>query len=178
MSRPSPRHLVAASLLAGSVLLSPGTGLGAQEESRPRDLAVGTYRPGEVVRVLGFQEKVRERFQGLHENMEEARQEGNQEAVRDIQSEVHRARQEARSDLLSRIEGVIPEVAETTGVLVVAVELEYTAPEVTTRDITREIVDALTARERPDDEESDDEAREEESEDEGPGNEDSETPTR
>ncbi|MDX1632147.1 MAG: hypothetical protein R3234_09810 [Thermoanaerobaculia bacterium] len=135
--------VTALSILALFAVALP-TALQAQEEAA--GLVVGTYEPAQVAQSVGFQQKMMQKMQGLQARMQKAQEEGDQEAMQQIQTEAQQAQQDATNELLADIEAVMPEVAETTGVQVVAVNVTYTATAVTTKDITQDIVNAMSGQ--------------------------------
>lgn len=136
--------VIALSVLALATAALPA-GLQAQEEAA--GLVIGTYQPSQVAQSVGFQQRMMQKMQGLQARMQQAQEEGDQEAMQQIQSEAQQAQQDATNELLADIEAVMPQVAGETGVQVVAVNVTYTADGVTTKDITQDIVNAMSAEE-------------------------------
>lgn len=127
-------------LALGIFALQPGV----QAQEAGDGLVVGTYQPNEIAQAVGFQQKMMQKMEGLQARMQQAQQEGDQEAMQQIQTEAQQAQQEATDELLADIEAVMPRVAEQTGVRIVAVDVAYTAEDVTTKDITQDIVNAMS----------------------------------
>lgn len=138
----------AAVLLLASALLALGPPAGAEAQSSP-ELLVGTFEPQQVARAVGYRQRLVEGMQGLQERIDKAREENDEEAMAQIQAEARRIEQDTANDLVAEIQAILPEVAESTGARVIATGLGYAAPEVTTRDITDEVIGALTAESSP-----------------------------
>lgn len=136
----------ALTLLLAAGLLSSGSAVEAQAGS---GVLVGTYQPQQVAVALGFQQRVMESMQGLQERAQQAQEQGDQQAMMQIQAEAQQIEQQAVGELLAEIEAVLPRVAEEAGAGIIATGVGYTAPGVTTQDVTEAIIAALGAEEAP-----------------------------
>lgn len=117
-----------------------GFDLSAQEEGQ---IAIGTYQPQAVAQAVGLQQQIMQDMEGLQQRMQQAQQEGDQQAMQEIQAEAQQIQQDAADDFLADIEAVMAQVAEETGVSVIATDVTYTAPGVTTQDVTEDVIAAL-----------------------------------
>lgn len=131
---------VVALVLAGGASVA-GFDLSAQGE--PDGLVVGTYDPQAVAQAAGLQQRMMEDMQGLQQRMQQAQQEGDQQAMQEIQAEAQQIQEDAANKFLEDVEGVMSQVAEATGAVVIATDVSYTADGVTTQDVTQDVMDAL-----------------------------------
>lgn len=132
----------ALALVAG--LLVTGSGLQAQDDAASA-VAVGTYDPQQVAQASGFEQKMMQEMQGLQERAQTAQQEGDQATLQQVQQEAQQIQQDATSRLIADIEAVMPQVAASEGVQVIATEVTYTAEGVSTTDVTQSVIDAMGA---------------------------------
>lgn len=84
-----------------------------------------------------------QQMQGLQQRMAQAQQTGDQQAMQQIQAEAQQIQQDLQGQFVSAIEDTMATVAEETGVQVIAVQVDYTAPGVTTQDVTQSIIDHM-----------------------------------
>lgn len=142
-STPLAAVLLVAALLSSFVL--PGAAAAQEAESGDTSMVVGTYAPDQVAQAAGIQAKLMEAMSGLQSRMETAQQEGDQEAMAQIRSEAQQIQQQITQDFIAGVDAVMVDVAESTGVAVIAVDVAYTGPGVTTKDVTDAVVEAMTA---------------------------------
>lgn len=136
------KTVVAATALA-IALLAPG--LSAQEEAMGAQIVVGIYQPQKVAEALGLQQQMMQQMQGLQQRAQKAQQEGDQAAMQQIQMEAQQIQQDASQKFVEGLRAVMPGVAETTGAHVIATDVSWAAPEVSTQDITQAVIDAMKA---------------------------------
>lgn len=131
--------IVAVVVAAGASVA--GFDLSAQGESA--ELVVGTYDPQAVAQAAGLQQQMMQDMQGLQQRMQQAQQEGDQQAMQEIQAEAQQIQQDAADQFLADVEGVMSQVAEETGAVVIATDVTYTADGVSTQDVTQDVIAAL-----------------------------------
>jgi len=142
--RPVVLTAIALALVAG--LLTFGTSACAQGDSQDdAGVIVGTYQPQQIAQATNFQQKLLQKMQGLQQRMQKAQQDGDQAAMQQIQGEARQMQQNATQQLLDDIKAVAPQVAETTGATIIATDVTYSSDEVTTKDVTQAIIDAMGA---------------------------------
>lgn len=134
----------AAVALVLGVVSSPTVSI-AQEEAA--SIVVGIYNPQQVAQATGLQDEVMQQMQGLQQRAQQAQQAGDQEAMQQIQMEAQQLQQNAAAEFAANLETVMPGVAAQVGAQVIATEVAYAAPGVTTQDVTEAVVAALTAGE-------------------------------
>lgn len=120
------------------------------QESEASGIVVGTYTPRDVAQQVGLEEKMRGEMEGLQQRMQAAQQQGNQQEMQSIQAEAQQVQQRIIGDFESNMDAAMAEVAEQTGVDVIAIEVSYTAPGIETKDVTSEIVAQLQGDDAPD----------------------------
>ena len=147
MQRTLVSSAIAILVLSAGLVLGPA--LHAQDDGAK--IVVGTYKAQEVAQAVNFQENLRQQIQGLQGRMQQAQQSGDQAAMQQIQNEARQMQQDATQKLLDRINSVMPQVAEATGAQVIATEVSYAAPGVSTKDVTQAVIDALKAAAPQDD---------------------------
>lgn len=133
-----------AALVAAAGASLAGVDLSAQEEPSV-EILVGTYQPQAVAQAVGLQQQIMQDMQGLEQRMQQAQQDGDQQAMQQIQTEAQQIQQDAAAQFLEDVDAVVPEIAEKTGVMVIATDVAYTAPGVSTQDLTQDVIDALGA---------------------------------
>lgn len=131
---------VALVAFAGAFLMDSDLHAQGEEGS---GLVVGTYQPQQIAQATNLQQKMMQEMQGLQQRAQQAQQSGDQAEMQKIQQEAQQIQQDAADQFRTDLEGVMPQVAEQTGVQVIATEVTYTADGVTTKDITQAIIDAM-----------------------------------
>lgn len=127
-------------LAAGAFLAGPD--LHAQDDEGA-GVVVGTYNPQEVAQAVGLQQQMMQEMQALQQRAQEAQQSGDQQAIQEIQAEAQQIQQETADQFMADLEGVMAQVAEENGTAIIATDVTYTAPGVTTKDLTQEVIAAL-----------------------------------
>ncbi|MBX3176945.1 MAG: hypothetical protein KF886_06285 [Candidatus Hydrogenedentes bacterium] len=112
------------------------------QEAAPA-ITVGTFQPGRVAEATGVQQRLMEQVNGLQQRMMQAQQSGDQAAMQQIQTEAQDMQRKAIEDFEASIEQAMPAVAEKTGVQIIALEVSYMAPGITSKDVTAEVIAEL-----------------------------------
>lgn len=115
----------------------------AEAPGAEAELRVGTYDPQSVLEQHPAHEELWQTAQSTQSEMQKAQQEENYEKVQQLQQEYQQKRNQILDDFEADIDEALPEVAEDTGVQVVALEVVYTGDEVQTQDITPDLVEEL-----------------------------------
>ncbi|MFP3937147.1 MAG: hypothetical protein ACLFVW_02305, partial [Phycisphaerae bacterium] len=117
------------------------------EESDDGDkLVIGTYDPAQAFQSSAGQKELEQKASDAQAQAEQAKQEGNEQKMMQISQQFQMDQQRIIQQFQSDVEQVMPEVAESEGVKVVAVEITYAAEDVQTKDVTEALVEALDAK--------------------------------
>lgn len=120
---------------AVAVLFAESGQVRAQTEPGADDaVKVGTYDQQSAFMQYPGREKLVEAYQ-------EAQKENGQDQA--TQQRLQKIQQEVIEDFRSDVSEVVPDVAEEAGVQVIATGVKYTADDISTRDVTPEIVEAI-----------------------------------
>ncbi|MBX3176946.1 MAG: OmpH family outer membrane protein [Candidatus Hydrogenedentes bacterium] len=118
--------------------------LGSQGTTRAAEgFAIGTFEPGRIAEATGLQQRLSEQIGGLQQRMQQAQQEGDQEQMQQIQSEAQAMQQKAVAEFEASIDKALPAVAEEAGLKLIAVEVSYMAPDITSKDVTDEVIEEM-----------------------------------
>ncbi len=110
----------------------------------PDALHVGTYDPDAAFQRHPAQQALEMALRTAQTEMQRAQQEGDQMAMQQVQQQYEHSANMAIQEFQQDVDRVLPEVAEDTGVKVVATDVVYTADNVHTSDITPELIEAMT----------------------------------
>ena len=136
-------------IVFGGVAIAAGIGvLAAQplvsaQAEEDGGVVVGTYSPDLLTREAGLEERMNAEMSPLQERMMQAQQQGDQQAMQQIQAEAQRIQEDIIGEFERQVDSVLPEVADDTGVQLIAAEVAWTAPEVQTTDVTHDIAQLM-----------------------------------
>lgn len=137
--------VVSVGLAAALAVLVLVPGLSAQEEAEDAQIVVGVYQPQQVAEATGLQQRMMEQMQGLQQRAQQAQQEGDQAAMQQIQMEAQQMQEDASNEFVERLGGVMQQVAESIGADLITTDVSWSAPGVTTQDVTQAVIDAMSA---------------------------------
>lgn len=137
--------VVSVGLAAALAVLVLVPGLSAQEEAEDAQIVVGVYQPQQVAEATGVQQRMMEQMQGLQQRAQQAQQEGDQAAMQQIQMEAQQMQEDATNEFVERLSGVMQQVAESIGADLITTDVSWSAPGVTTQDVTQAVIDAMSA---------------------------------
>lgn len=137
--------VVSVGLAAALAVLVLVPGLSAQEEAEDAQIVVGVYQPQQVAEATGLQQRMMEQMQGLQQRAQQAQQEGDQAAMQQIQMEAQQMQEDATNEFVERLGGVMQQVAESIGADLITTDVSWSAPGVTTQDVTQAVIDAMSA---------------------------------
>jgi Skp family chaperone for outer membrane proteins len=120
--------------------------LGADEKQAAEGLQVGTYTPQKIFQQSGGGAKLMEARRDAQKQAQEAQKNGDQKKLQKLQQDYRKKQMAIIQDFQKQVKAVLPEVAEKTGVEVIAAQVQYTAEGISTRDVTKQIVKALGDR--------------------------------
>ena len=129
-------------VLAGAMFLVSGR-LHADQEKAPEGLQVGTYAPQEVFQQSGGGAELMKARQDVQKQAQAAQKNGDRKKLQKIQQDYRKKQMEIIQGFQDKVKEVLPEVAEKTGVEVIAPQVQYATEGIGTTDITPEIVKAL-----------------------------------
>lgn len=151
--RSTPSVLIAALLVLTAGLSLTAADLHAQD-AESAEVVVGTYQVQQVAQAVGLQQKMMQQMQGLQQRMETAQQAGDQAAMQQIQTEAQQIQQDVAAEFQTDVEAVMPQIAEETGATIIATDVTYTAPGVSTEDVTQAVIAAINGTTAPSGEEA------------------------
>jgi hypothetical protein len=118
---------------------------GMQAPDAPaQEIVVGTYDPQAVAEQAGVPQRIEAAMQPFQQRLVAAQQEGDQQAMQQIQVEAQQVQQTMAAEFFAEVGDAMPPVARRAGVDVIAAEVAYAAPGVTTKDLTTEVVRAVS----------------------------------
>ncbi|MGC9455400.1 MAG: hypothetical protein ACP5HU_11130 [Phycisphaerae bacterium] len=144
--RRKPKLSIALLVVMAGCGLIVSSQLAAQTDESNNDadkLVVGTYDPAQAFQASPGQKELEEKARDAQAEANQAQQEGDQQKLTQISQQFRMDQQRIIQQFQSDVEEVMPDVAESEGVKVVAVEVTYTAEDVETRDVTEALVEAL-----------------------------------
>ncbi|MFA9479704.1 hypothetical protein ACERK3_15560 [Phycisphaerales bacterium AB-hyl4] len=132
--------MVAVALAAGATVMTTANHSQAQEGE---GLRIGTYQQDLVFSGYHALGELMQEFQELQMEAQQAQQEGNQEQMMQLQQRLQEAQQNIIGTYESALDEALPEVAEETGVDVIALEVVYTAEGIEPQDVTENLLEKL-----------------------------------
>lgn len=118
-------------------------GTGQLEAAENGELVVGTYEPQQVFQQSEGQQELMEAFQEAQGSMQAAQEEGDQQKMQKLQSDMREKQEEIIGKFQDELEKVLPEVADATGVDIIAQGVEYTADDIDEKDVTDDVIKAM-----------------------------------
>lgn len=119
----------------------------ATESNESKDVfKVGTYRPQAAFEKHPLHKKLMEKYTSLQTEIQGAQQEGDQQKVKQLQQKFEQHRTQIVEQFQSDVKEAFPEVAEETGIKVIALQIAYTANDVAMQDVTEHIVEIFTEK--------------------------------
>lgn len=118
-------------------------GTGQLEAAENGELVVGTYKPQQVFQQSEGQQELMEAFQEAQGSMQAAQEEGDQQKMQKLQSDMREKQEEIIGKFQDELEKVLPEVADATGVDIIAQGVEYTADDIDEKDVTDDVIKAM-----------------------------------
>lgn len=113
-------------------------------------LPVGSYEPQKAFEQYPGRNELLEEFQSAQEDMTKAQEQGDQQKLQQIQMKLQQKQQQVIDQFQRDVEAALPDVAKAAEVQVIAVEIAYTAEGVKTKDVTSQVVSALSERKTED----------------------------
>jgi len=135
---------VAAIALGAVVTLSPAAR--AQDDaqaSAAKSMTVGTYKPRQVFQAYPGRGESMKKMRDLRSQAQQAQQQGDQKKMQELSRQMQQAQQSAVQKFRDEVDEVLPKVAKSENVDVVAVQVAYSAEGVQTKDLTKQIVEEL-----------------------------------
>jgi hypothetical protein len=133
--------LIVAALTALVLLVSPQ--LGAKDKDVAEGLQVGTYQPQKVFEQSPGRAKLMQAVQSAQKSMQEIQKSGDRQKAQKVQQDFQKKQQQIIQKFEKTVQKALPDVAEETGVQIIAARVEYVAEGITTTDLTPEIVKAI-----------------------------------
>lgn len=106
-------------------------------------LVVGTYNPGEVFQASAASKELDDKAQAAQAEANQAQQDGDQEKMMRISQQYQMDQQRIIQQFQQDIEAVMPGVAKSEGVKLVAIEIAYADPDVKAKDVTGAVTKAM-----------------------------------
>ena len=107
---------------------------------------VGTYRPQTAFEKHPLHEKLMEKYTSIQTAIQLAQQENDQQKMAQLQQKFDQQRTQIAEQFQSDVKEAFPEVAEETGIKVIALQIAYTANDVAMQDVTEHIVETFTEK--------------------------------
>ena len=127
----------------------PSEKAAAESARSEADAMIGTYDTQIAFQKYPLQETLMEKVTSLRVSIQEAEDEGNYEKVQQLRQKYEEERIRILEKFQKDIRDALPEVAEDTGVKVIAVEFAYIDEDVKTVDITPHLVEAFANEDKP-----------------------------
>lgn len=108
-------------------------------------IAVGTYQQEAAFQNYHRTEELMAFAQELEAEAMEAQQAGDQQKLMDLQAQMQQRQNATIESFFNDIERILPDLARQQNVQVVAVEIQYLAPDIESKDITDLLVEQLNA---------------------------------
>jgi Skp family chaperone for outer membrane proteins len=130
--------------VAGLAMLA--TGLATAEEPAGGDdaeITVGTYDMRAIFSAYDGRQAFMKRAQEIQRQAQAAQQAGDRQKLQQLQQQMQQEQQKMGAQLQQDIDDVIADVAKEQGVDIVAPEVLYSVPSVSTKNVTQAIIAEL-----------------------------------
>ncbi|AQQ71824.1 hypothetical protein SMSP2_02203 [Limihaloglobus sulfuriphilus] len=117
-----------------------------QNSTSKESSIIGTYDPQAAFEQHPLQEKLMEFYASIQEETQKAQQQENQQKLRQLQQQFEQQRNQVIEQFHQDVEKALPEAAEAAGVKIIALEIAYTANDITPQDVTEQIVETFTEK--------------------------------
>jgi len=104
-------------------------------------LQVGVYNPQQVFEQYPGRQQMMESLAALQQEAEEAIQQENHQKLAELQAQAEQQQRQTVEQFQQDIERILPEVAQATGVQLVAMEIIYAADDVEEQNLTTAIIE-------------------------------------
>lgn len=116
-----------------------------EEDAAHAGLAVGTYQQEAAFQNYHRTQELMAYAQELEAEAMEAQQTGDHQKLMELQTQMQQRQNETIESFFNDIERILPDLAREQNVQVVAVEIQYIAPNIESKDITELLVRQLNA---------------------------------
>lgn len=108
-------------------------------------LEVGTYNANAAFDKHPARQEVLKAFQTAQAQIQQAQEQGDQEQLQAVQQQYEKQREQIIEAFQQDVNKALPAAAQAAGVKVVALQVVYTDDDVAVRDVTPQLVNALSA---------------------------------
>jgi Skp family chaperone for outer membrane proteins len=145
MRKNAKKILLVLATVAGAVVAVSITAdhLTVQAQAPAPGVEIGTYNPQAAFEKHPAQTRLMEIMETLQADLQKAQEQGDSAKAEQIQQQYEQERAQTIEQFHEDVNRVMPVAAESAGVSVVALEILYTAENVTTRDITPQLIGAF-----------------------------------
>lgn len=115
------------------------------EDANQQKLQVGVYNPQQVFEQYPGRQQMMENLASLQQEAEQAIQQENHQKLAELQAQAEQQQRRTVEQFQQDVQEVLPQVAQATGVQLVAMEIIYAAPDVEQQNLTQAIIEQFQA---------------------------------
>lgn len=121
----------------------------SEMNSKAKDvLKIGTYNPQAVFDQHPLKDKLMKQYGTIQKATQKAQKEGDQQKVMKLQQQFEQQRNQIIEKFHSDVDKAIPAIAKKNGIKVIALEISYTADDIATKNVTKQLMNAFTEKDK------------------------------